>query len=99
MRNKLSKTERKIARSIKKGEWKPLGEKSRKEYAALAKRQIKEARINIRIPSDTLERIQREALDMGMPYQTLIASILYRYSHDRLYDERVIQQTLDLLNK
>ena len=97
MKSRLAKTEKKILRGYQRGGWESLGRERRKEYAALARKQIKEARINIRLPSDTLEKIQQEALNMGMPYQTLIASILYRYAHDRLYDERAIQKALDLL--
>jgi len=39
----------------------------------------KDKRINIRISSRDLSSIQRRAVRYGMPYQTLIASILHRY--------------------
>ena len=40
----------------------------------------KDARINIRISSSDLKRIKQKAAYQGLPYQTLIASILHKYS-------------------
>lgn len=40
---------------------------------------IKDKRINIRISSRDLNSLQRRASRYGMPYQTLISSILHRY--------------------
>ncbi len=40
---------------------------------------IKDKRINIRISSRDLSSLQRRANRFGMPYQTLISSILHRY--------------------
>ncbi|MCO5183562.1 MAG: hypothetical protein M9928_22660 [Anaerolineae bacterium] len=39
----------------------------------------KDKRIDIRISSRDLEALQRRALAEGMPYQTLIASVLHNY--------------------
>ena len=40
----------------------------------------KDVRINIRISSSDLKRIKQRAAYKGLPYQTLIASILHKYS-------------------
>ena len=40
---------------------------------------LKEKRINIRLSSPDLMDIQARALEEGMPYQTLIASILHKF--------------------
>ena len=40
----------------------------------------KDARINIRISSSDLKRIKQKAAYEGLPYQTLIASVLHKYS-------------------
>lgn len=99
MKNKLTKPEKKILKSYQKGDWRSKGEKARKKYIALAKKQIKAERINIRLSEETLARIREEAFNIGLPYQTLIASILYRYSHERLYDERYLQKALKLFRE
>ncbi|HRI02529.1 MAG TPA: hypothetical protein PLL77_02190 [Pyrinomonadaceae bacterium] len=43
----------------------------------------KDARINIRIASRDLRALQKRALAEGIPYQTLIASILHKYAEKR----------------
>ncbi|AHK80525.1 antitoxin [Ectothiorhodospira haloalkaliphila] len=44
----------------------------------------KDARINIRLPSKDLRALQKKALAEGLPYQTLVASILHKYVEGRL---------------
>jgi predicted DNA binding CopG/RHH family protein len=44
----------------------------------------KDKRVNIRLSSGDLQDIQAKALQEGMPYQTLIASILHKYVTGRL---------------
>ena len=46
----------------------------------------KDKRINIRIAQRDLEALQRKAMQEGMPYQTLIASILHKYASGSLTD-------------
>ncbi len=46
----------------------------------------KDKRINIRLSSRDLQMIQRRALEAGMPYQTLAASILHKYLSGSLQD-------------
>lgn len=45
---------------------------------------IKDRRVNIRLTSGDLHDIQVRALQEGVPYQTLIASILHKYVTGRL---------------
>ncbi|MFA4965461.1 MAG: hypothetical protein WC709_07490 [Thermoleophilia bacterium] len=47
---------------------------------------IKDRRVNIRLSSGDLRDIQVRALEEGVPYQTLIASVLHRYVTGRLAD-------------
>jgi len=47
----------------------------------------KDKRINIRISSRDLGSLQRRAVRYGMPYQTLIASVLHRYITGDLTDK------------
>ena len=59
-------------------------QKRHKEYAkAMLK---KDARINIRLPSKDLRGLQKRALSEGIPYQTLVASILHKYVEGRLHE-------------
>ncbi|WP_339619002.1 hypothetical protein [uncultured Marinimicrobium sp.] len=48
----------------------------------------KDARINIRLSSKDLRGLQKKALEEGIPYQTLVASILHKYVEGRLHEQR-----------
>lgn len=48
---------------------------------------IKDRRINIRLSSGDLSDIQVRALKEGVPYQTLIASVLHKYVTGRLAEQ------------
>jgi len=49
---------------------------------------IKDKRVNIRLSSADLLDIQAKALAEGMPYQTLIASILHKYVAGTLAEKK-----------
>ena len=45
---------------------------------------IKDRRVNIRLSSGDLSDMQVKALEEGVPYQTLIASVLHKHVTGRL---------------
>ena len=47
---------------------------------------LKDKRVNIRLSSGDLSGIQIKALEQGIPYQTLIASVLHKYVTGRLQE-------------
>ena len=49
---------------------------------------IKTRRVNIRLSAVDLMDIQARALEEGVPYQTLIASVLHKYVSGRLRETR-----------
>ena len=69
-----------------KGSLKSLATKAElaKFKAAARATAIKDRRVNIRLSSGDLQDIQVKALEEGMPYQTLIASVLHKYVTARL---------------
>lgn len=87
---KLDEEEKEILKSFERGEWKSVrnvkGEiKKHQNYAR--KTLKKDKRVNIRISSKDLEEIQTLAVENGIPYQTLISSVLRRYVSGRLIDK------------
>ena len=52
--------------------------------------------LNIRISEYDLTHLKRKAEEEGMPYQTLISSVLHKYITDRLVDEKEIIKSLQL---
>ena len=47
----------------------------------------KDRRVNIRISGQDLEALQKRAIEEGIPYQTLIASLLHKYVSGRLVEK------------
>ena len=47
----------------------------------------KDARINIRLSSKDLRAIQSKALKEGMPYQTLVSSVIHKYVDGQLIEK------------
>jgi predicted DNA binding CopG/RHH family protein len=73
--------EKKMISAYERGEFKPVkGQKAAKAAAMDAARRYlrKDARINIRLLSADLEMPKRRAAQEGLPYQSLIASILHK---------------------
>jgi predicted DNA binding CopG/RHH family protein len=81
--------EQEILASFERGEWKPVrnqkGEIARIEAAATAAL-LKNKRVNIRISSRDLEGLQARAAEEGVPYQTLMASVLHKFVSGRLVE-------------
>lgn len=86
MTKKLDADEKELLESFERGEWKSTGNKrERARYARYARATFrKDRRLNIRLSSRDLEAIQKRALAEGLPYQTLIASLLHKYATGRL---------------
>ena len=49
---------------------------------------IKNKRVNVRLSSADLMDIQARAMEEGVPYQTLIASVLHKYVSGRLRETK-----------
>ena len=79
---KLDKEEQDLLDSFERGEWRSvpnLAEEKKKAQKIAAATFKKDRRVNIRISSKDLIGIQKRALEEGIPYQTLISSILHKY--------------------
>ena len=77
----LKKDEKDLLKGYESGEFKSKLCNKRREFLKSAAEETfkKDKRINIRISSRDLESIQRKALEEGIPYQTLVSSILHKY--------------------
>lgn len=87
---KLDKEEREILEAFERGELKSIPHKAaelkrHKEYAAATFK--KDSRINIRLARRDLDTLQKRALIEGIPYQTLIASVLHKFADGRLIEK------------
>ena len=84
---KLDEEELQILRDFERGEFESIRHfrKEKRSLEAAAKRTLqKDKRINIRISSRDLEKLQKRAVTEGIPYQTLIASSLHKFVTGKL---------------
>ncbi len=83
---KLDAYEKEILEAYESGRLEPVVDKAELQRLRAAARAtaIKDRRVNIRLSSGDLQDIQAKALEEGMPYQTLIASVLHKYVTGRL---------------
>ena len=87
--SKYDAYEQQILKAYEKGEFKSVATKRELEKLKAAARAtaIKDRRVNIRLSSIDLSDIQVKAMQEGVPYQTLIASVLHKYVTGRLSDK------------
>ncbi len=86
--SKLDPYELDVLQAYEAGKLKSTASKSelQKMRAAARATAVKDRRVNIRLSTVDLLGIQARALEEGMPYQTLIASVLHKYVAGRLAD-------------
>ncbi|MDG1945171.1 MAG: CopG family antitoxin [Halioglobus sp.] len=85
---RLSKEEKKLLDSVESGDFVSTLTKARKEeLEAVATNTFKkDKRINIRISNRDLIAVQSRASEEGIPYQTLVSSIIHKYVSGSLRD-------------
>ncbi len=86
---KLDEEEKEILEALEAGEFKSVMTPTRKKAAIAAAEETlkKDKRINIRISNRDLVALQRRAVKEGIPYQTLVSSILHKYVSGNLQDK------------
>jgi predicted DNA binding CopG/RHH family protein len=90
MKFDLDKEESELLKSIERDEWKSISnlqeeiERSKKIARATI---VKDQRMNIRISTKDLEALKIRAIEEGMPYQTLVSSILHKYLSGKLVEK------------
>ncbi len=86
---KLDEEEQEILEAFEAGELKSVMTPARKMAAQAAAEESlkKDKRINIRISSRDLVALQRRAAKEGIPYQTLVSSVLHKFVSGNLEDK------------
>jgi len=96
MKAKLDKYEREIEREA--DAYRSVSKRERTMIEGALEKIRKTRNVNIRISESVLEQLKRRSQEEGIPYQTLISSILHKYVTDRLVDEKAIRRSLHLLS-
>ena len=86
----LDKEETKILKDVEAGKYKRIRsfKKKKAELETMAKAMLdKKKNINIRVSEYDLLKLKSRALAKGLPYQTLVASVLHQYSTGSLKEQ------------
>lgn len=79
----LDKEEQELLDMVEAGDFRPVPnvKKEIERFRAAARATLsRNKNINIRISERTLHRIKAKAAEKGLPYQTLISSLLHQYA-------------------
>jgi len=91
-----NKLEEEILASFERDEWQSVPNAKREiaRYTGYARSALaKDRRVNVRLSSRDLEELQARAAEEGMPYQTLLSSVLHKFVTGRLVDSTTTQET------
>ena len=89
---KLNQVEQELLESFERDEWRsvPGREAQFERYRQHARDTFKkDMRVNIRMSQKDLDALKTRALEEGIPYQTLMASVLHKYVGGRLVDKDI----------
>jgi len=88
--DKYTDNEKDILESYENDEWQSSSDlkRDKQKYSQIARNTIlKNKRINIRISERDLTKLKSKSVEEGMPYQTLVASILHKYISGKLVEQ------------
>jgi predicted DNA binding CopG/RHH family protein len=77
----------------------PISGAKRQKIEQILDATRKTKNINIRISRQDLDSLRRSAEQEGIPYQTLISSVLHKYLAGRLVDEVSIRKAVEILSR
>jgi len=93
-KTKLSKDEAALENSFASTSWKERSSSEIKKYEKIAKQsheaRKKEARVNIRMSELDVSLLKKRAQDEGLPYQSLMSSIIHKYVTEQLVEKKYV---------
>ena len=91
----LDDYEKEIEENI--SQFKPAGRGKKILIEKIIDRANEKKSISLRLNNNDLERLKRRADSEGLPYQTLLSSIVHKYVSDQLVDKRDILKSLEII--
>lgn len=92
---KLDKYEQEIEDSI--DEYRPISSEEKQQISSIIKKAKEKKSVSLRVNAQDLTLIKQKAEKEGIPYQTLISSVLHKYINDQLVDQSSILKSVQLL--
>ena len=78
-------------------EYKIVSKDRKKNVESVLEKSSKKRVVTLRLNNNDLEQIKSIANTEGIPYQTLISSILHKYINDRFVDKKEVFKISELL--
>ena len=97
MKAKLDKFEQSIEDNAEK--FTPLSTTEMNKVESIINAANKTKNINIRISAYDIEKVKQRSAEEGVPYQTLISSIIHKYITGKLVDEKAVLKSMELLRR
>lgn len=94
-KEKLNKFEKEIEKNIL--NYKPISSEKRNVIGGIIKRANEKKNISLRVNNQDLELLKLRAEKEGIPYQTLISSVLHKFITDRLIEQENLIKSIQLL--
>ena len=94
MKTTLDKFEKSIEDNA--AQFTPLSAAEMNEVESIINNANKTKNINIRISAYTIEKVKKRSAEEGIPYQTLISSIIHKYITGKLVDEKAVLKSIEL---
>ena len=91
----LNNDEKEIEETI--SQFKPVGSTKKQLIEEIIDRANEKKSISLRLKNNDLEQLKRIADSEGLPYQTLLSSIVHKYVSDQLVDKKSILKSLEIL--
>jgi len=95
MNEKLDKYEKEIEEDI--SQFQPVANSKKKIIENIIDKANEKKSISLRLKTNDLELLKRRADSEGLPYQTLLSSIVHKFVSDQLVDKRSILKSLEIL--
>jgi len=77
----------------------PLSNTEKAEVESIINTANKTKNINIRISAYDIDKVKQKSAEEGIPYQTLISSVIHKYISGKLVDESAILKSMQLLRQ
>lgn len=95
MKSKLDKYESEIEGNI--SQFAPVSNTKKASIESIIDKANEKKSISLRLKNNDLEQLKLRAETEGLPYQTLLSSIVHKFVTDQLVDKRSILRSLEIL--
>jgi len=95
MKQKLDNYEKEIEKNI--SQFSPVGKQKKELIEGIIDKANAKKSISLRLKANDLELLKYRADTEGLPYQTLLSSIVHKFVSDQLVDKRSILKSLEIL--